>query len=81
MLRLEIKKLGEKIEAAIARRAADEPPGPVLAGPDRDERAAQLAELRGLGRAVPPRPVPELLRQAAAVLASRSRPRCSSSAP
>jgi hypothetical protein len=46
MLRLEIKKLGEKIEAAIARRAADDPQAPYLLGLSTEERAAQLAELR-----------------------------------
>jgi hypothetical protein len=46
MLRLEIKKLGEKIDAAIARRQADEPPAPYWIGLDRAEHAARLAELR-----------------------------------
>ena len=46
MLRLAIKKLGEKIEAAIARRDAEEPQAPYLLGMSKDERAAQLAELR-----------------------------------
>jgi hypothetical protein len=46
MLRLEIKQLGEKIEAAIARRQADEPQAPYLLGMSKDERAAQLGELR-----------------------------------
>ncbi len=32
MLRHEIKKLGQKIEAAIARRNADEPPAPYWLG-------------------------------------------------
>jgi hypothetical protein len=46
MLRLEIKRLGEKIEAAIARRDADEPQAPYLLGLGAEERAAQLAGLR-----------------------------------
>ena len=46
MLRLEIKQLGEKIEAAIARRQADEPPAPYWLGLSREEHAARLAELR-----------------------------------
>lgn len=46
MLRLEIKQLGEKIEAAIARRNADEPPAPYWLGLSREEHAARLAELR-----------------------------------
>jgi hypothetical protein len=46
MLRLEIKKLGEKITAAIARRETDELPAPYWIGPDGDEHAAELGELR-----------------------------------
>jgi hypothetical protein len=46
MLRLEIKKLGEKIDAAITRRAADEPQAPYWLGLSEDERAAALAQLR-----------------------------------
>jgi hypothetical protein len=46
MLRLEIKKLGEKIEAAIARRGADEPQAPYWLGLSKDEHAARLAQLR-----------------------------------
>jgi hypothetical protein len=46
MLRLEIKKLGEKIEAAIARRESDEPPAPYWTGLNADERAVGLGELR-----------------------------------
>ena len=46
MLRLEIKKLGEKIDAAIARRAAEEPQAPYWLGLSREEHAARLAELR-----------------------------------
>ena len=44
-LRLEIKKLGQKIDAAIARREADEPQAPYW-GLSGDEREAVLAELR-----------------------------------
>ena len=47
MLRLEIKQLGEKIEAAIARRNADEPPAPYWPGLSREEHGTRLAELRG----------------------------------
>jgi hypothetical protein len=46
MLRLEIKKLGQKIEAAIARRDADEPQAPYWIGLSRDEAAARLGQLR-----------------------------------
>ena len=46
MLRLEIKKLGEKIEAAIARRDGDEPQAPYWLGLSKDEHAARLARLR-----------------------------------
>jgi hypothetical protein len=46
MLRLEIKRLGEKIEAAIARRDADEPQAPYWLGLSKDEHAARLAQLR-----------------------------------
>jgi hypothetical protein len=46
MLRLEIKKLGEKIEAAIARRDAGEPQAPYWPGLGQEEYAAGLAELR-----------------------------------
>lgn len=46
MLRLEIKRLGEKIEAAIARRDADEPQAPYWLGLCQEEHAARLAELR-----------------------------------
>jgi len=46
MLRLEIKKLGEKIEAAIARRNAGEPQAPYWLGLSQEEYAAGLAGLR-----------------------------------
>ena len=46
MLLLEVKKLGEKIDAATARRQSDEPPAPYWIGLDRAEVAARLAELR-----------------------------------
>jgi hypothetical protein len=46
MLRLEIKQLGQKIEAAIARRQTDEPPAPYWLGLNRDEGMARIAELR-----------------------------------
>ena len=62
MLRLEIKKLAEKIEAAIARRNADEPPAPYWLGLSREEYGTRLAELRGWVEPGRPRPVPRLLR-------------------
>lgn len=46
MLRLEIKHLGEKIEAAIARRQTDEPLAPYWLGLSREEHAARLGQLR-----------------------------------
>ena len=46
MLRLEIKKLGEKLDQAIARRQGEDPPAPFWPGQSRDEHAARLAELR-----------------------------------
>jgi hypothetical protein len=45
MLRLEIKRLGEKIEAAIARRDADDPQAPYWLGLTKEEHAARLAGL------------------------------------
>jgi hypothetical protein len=46
MLRHEIKKLSEKIEAAIARRDADEPSAPFWLGLSREEHAGRLTALR-----------------------------------
>lgn len=46
MLRLEIKHLGEKIDAAIARREAGEPAAPFWLGLSKDQHAARLAEVR-----------------------------------
>jgi regulator of replication initiation timing len=46
MLRLEIKKLAEKVTEAIARRQANEPPAPYWLDLPREEHAAQLADLR-----------------------------------
>jgi transposase len=46
MLRLDIKQLGEKIDAAIARRAADEPQAPHWLGLSKEEHAARLGELQ-----------------------------------
>jgi hypothetical protein len=46
MLRLKIKQLGEKIEAAIACRNADEPQAPYWLGLSTEDRAAALAQLR-----------------------------------
>ena len=77
MLRLEIKQLGEKIEAAIARRNADEPPAPYWLGLSREEHAARLAEVRAWVERVALVQYPDLLWQAAALLGypRRARPR------
>jgi regulator of replication initiation timing len=49
MLRLEVKKLGEKLDEAIGRRQAEDPPGTVLAGPvqGRDRGPARRAASLG----------------------------------
>ena len=57
MLRLEIKNLGEKLDAAIARRQTEEPAGPVLAGPAEGRARGPPRRAAGLGRAGRPRPV------------------------
>jgi regulator of replication initiation timing len=46
MLRLEIKKLGEKLDEAIARRKAADPPAPYWLALTGEEHAARLAEVR-----------------------------------
>jgi regulator of replication initiation timing len=46
MLRLEIKKLGEKLDEAIAKRQTADPPAPLWLGLSREEHAARLAELK-----------------------------------
>ena len=46
LIRLEIKKLGEKIDEALARRQIEDPPAPFWRGLDREAHADQLAELR-----------------------------------
>jgi hypothetical protein len=46
MLRLEVKKLGEKLDEALGRHQAEDPPAPFWLGLPRDEHAARLAELR-----------------------------------
>ena len=46
LIRLEIKKLGEKLDEAIARRAAADPPAPFWLGLPREEHAARLGEVR-----------------------------------
>jgi len=46
VLLAEVKKLSEKIDAATARRQADDPPAPYWLGLSKDEHAARLAELR-----------------------------------
>jgi hypothetical protein len=43
---LEIKKLGEKLDEALARHQAADPPAPFWRGLDRAAHAARLAELR-----------------------------------
>ena len=53
VLRLEVKKLGEKIDAAIARRNADEPQAPYWLGLSKEEHAAELAEVRDGSSALP----------------------------
>jgi len=45
LIRLEIKKLGEKIDAALARHQVEDPPAPFWRGLNKDEYAAELAEL------------------------------------
>ena len=45
LMLLEIKKLGEKIDAAIARLQADEPQAPYWLGLAKEEHAARLAEV------------------------------------
>ena len=69
MLRLEIKKLGEKIEAAIARREADEPQAPYWLGLTREEHAARSPSCGAWVERVGLSPVPGLLREAPALLA------------
>jgi hypothetical protein len=74
MLRLEIKKLGQKLDGAIGRRQAADPPAPFWLGLPREEHLAQLAELRawvdrgdaGLGhrgRVLPDGPASRVMRQ------------------
>ena len=46
MLRLEIKKLGEKLDEAIARRQTADPPAPFWLGLSKEEHAARLGEVR-----------------------------------
>jgi hypothetical protein len=46
LIRLEIKKLGEKIDDATAKRKADDPPAPAWLGLSPDEHADRLGELR-----------------------------------
>ena len=46
VLLLEVKKLGEKIDAASARRNADEPQAPYWLGLSKEEHAARLAGVR-----------------------------------
>jgi hypothetical protein len=46
VLLLEVKKLGEKLDEAIARRQAADPPAPFWLGLGKEEHAARLAEVR-----------------------------------
>jgi regulator of replication initiation timing len=46
MLRLEIKKLSEKLDQAIAKRKTADPPAPYWLGLAKEEHAARLAEVR-----------------------------------
>jgi hypothetical protein len=46
VLLAEVKRLGEKIDAAIARRSAEEPQAPCWTGLSKEERAARLGGLR-----------------------------------
>ncbi len=46
LIRLEIKKLGEKLDEAIAKRQAAGPPAPFWLGLSKEEHAARLAEVR-----------------------------------
>ena len=45
-IREEIGKLGAKLDAAIAKRQADELPAPYWIGPEQGRAAARLAEVR-----------------------------------
>jgi hypothetical protein len=45
LIRLEIKKLGEKIDEALARRQMEDPQAPFWRGLSKDEYAAELAQL------------------------------------
>jgi hypothetical protein len=47
MLRLQVKQLGAKLDEAIARRQAADPPAPFWLGLSEAEHAARLAEVRG----------------------------------
>ena len=69
LMLLEIKKLGEKIDAAIARRAGRRTPGAVLARAEQGGTRGPARRAPRLGRACRPGPVRRVLRQAAAVLA------------
>jgi len=46
MLRLEIKKLGEKLDEAIGKRATADPAAPYWLGLSREEHAARLGQLK-----------------------------------
>ena len=46
LIRLEIKKLGEKLDEAIASRQAADPPAPFWLGLSRQQHDARLAEVR-----------------------------------
>lgn len=46
VIRLEIKKLGEKVDEATGRRKADDPQAPYWLGLSEEEHAARLSQLR-----------------------------------
>ncbi|MGH3254826.1 MAG: hypothetical protein ACRDOU_05350 [Streptosporangiaceae bacterium] len=46
LIRLDIKKLGEKIDAALTQRQMEDPPAPFWRGLSKDEFAAELAQLQ-----------------------------------
>ena len=46
LMLLEIKKIGEKLEEAIARHQAAKPPAPFWLGLSKEEHAARIAEVR-----------------------------------
>ena len=70
MLRWRSSGSARRSTAAIARRDADEPQAPYWLGLSKEEHAARLAELRAWVERVALVQYPDVLRQAAALLAS-----------